>query len=108
MNGLNGTGKMKCINKYDSIFFSTHIKLAESMDPLTKIVLERSIEAIIDAGLSPIDLFGTNTGVFTGSAISESEMFMTNSIKNGSFFMLGNSRTMQANRVSYILNLTGI
>lgn len=78
------------------------------MDPLTRICLERSIEAIIDAGLSPSDLYGTNTAVFTGSAISVTEMYtMDCSQENSGFSMLGRSRTMQANRVSYILNLTG-
>lgn len=33
------------------------------MDPLTRICLERSIEAVIDACLSPSDLYGTNTAV---------------------------------------------
>lgn len=78
------------------------------MDPLTRICLERSIEAIIDAGLSPSDLYGTNTAVFTGSAISVTEMYTLDcSEENSGFSMLGRSRTMQANRVSYILNLTG-
>jgi len=77
------------------------------MDPLTRICLERSIEAIIDAGLSPSDLYGTNTAVFTGSAISVTEMYTMDCSENSAFSMLGRSRTMQANRVSYILNLTG-
>jgi len=76
------------------------------MDVMTKLCLERSIEAIIDAGLSPADLHGTNTGVFMGSAISESDMMAIDSNSKG-FAMLGNSRTMQANRLSFVLNLTG-
>lgn len=77
------------------------------MDVMTKLCLERSIEAIIDAGLSPADLHGTNTGVFMGSAISESDMMAIDGSSKG-FAMLGNSRTMQANRLSFVLNLTGI
>jgi len=77
------------------------------MDAMTRIFLERSIEAIIDAGLSPADLHGTNTAVFSGSTISETEMFTLDSSKTAAFSMLGRSRTMQPNRVSYILNLTG-
>lgn len=78
------------------------------MDVLTRISLERSVEAIIDAGLSPTDLYGTNTAVFMGSAINETEMLIMDASTNSAFSMLGRSRTMQANRVSYILNLTGI
>jgi len=69
--------------------------------------LERSIEAIIDAGLSPADLYGTNTGVFMGCEISETEMKYMDSDKYVSFVMLGTSRTMQANRLSFILDLKG-
>lgn len=78
------------------------------MDVMTRIVLEKSIEAIIDAGLSPADLYGSNTGVFMGSSISETEMHGWNISKTTSFSMLGQSKTMQANRLSYILNLTGM
>lgn len=78
------------------------------MDTLTRLCLERSVEAVIDAGLSPVDLHGSNTAVFMGSAISETEMLAMDSSKSAGFTMLGQSRTMQANRVSYILNLTGI
>lgn len=34
------------------------------MDPLCRLVLERSVEAIFDAGVNPAELEGTNTGVF--------------------------------------------
>lgn len=35
---------------FDNIFFGIHRKMAEHLDGLTKLSLERSIEAIIDAG----------------------------------------------------------
>uniref|UniRef100_A0A2H8TE21 Fatty acid synthase n=1 Tax=Melanaphis sacchari TaxID=742174 RepID=A0A2H8TE21_9HEMI len=107
LGAINGTGKIKNIEKFDSTFFSVHPKLCQVMDDLTKLSLERSIEAIIDAGLSPSDLYGTNTGVFMGSYISEAEMAILACLKSTSFSMLGHSRTMQANRLSFILNLTG-
>lgn len=108
LGAIAGTGKLKNVDKFDATFFSAHPKLAEAMDAMTRIFIERSIEAIFDAGLSPADLRGTNTAVFSGSAISETEMFTLDSSKTAAFSMLGRSRTMQANRVSYILNLTGI
>ena len=107
LGALSGTGKIKNIDTFDSTFFRAHPKLAQVMDTMTKICLERSIEAIIDAGLSPADLHGTNTGVFLGSAISEMEFKALNSDSFLGFVMLGNSKPMQANRLSFILNLTG-
>ncbi|KAF0755952.1 fatty acid synthase-like isoform X1 [Aphis craccivora] len=107
LGAINGTGKIKNIDKFDATFFSVHPKLCNVMDLLTKTLLERSIESIIDAGLSPSDLHGTNTAVFMGSAISETEMACMDASSSLSFSMLGRSRTMQANRLSFILNLNG-
>lgn len=107
LGAINGTGKLKSVEKFDATFFSAHPKLAQNMDPMTRNCLERSIEAIIDAGLSPSDLYGSNTAVFTGSAISVAEMCAMDCSQNSAFTMLGASKTMQSNRVSYILNLSG-
>lgn len=43
------------------------------MDPLGRMLLEHAYEAIIDAGVNPRELRGTNTGVFIGTCYSESE-----------------------------------
>lgn len=43
------------------------------MDPQSRIVLEHTYEAIIDAGLNPNDLRGTKTGVFVGVCQCETE-----------------------------------
>lgn len=105
---MSGTGKLKNTDRFDATFFSIHSKLAVVMDDLTRQFLETSIEAIIDAGLNPSDLSGTNTSVFAGSALSETEMLIWDPDQLNPFSMLGRSRTMQANRLSYFLNLTGI
>lgn len=38
-----------------------------------RLLIERAYEAIIDAGYHPRDLEGTNTGVYIGSCVSETE-----------------------------------
>lgn len=106
-NQINGVGKLLPLDKFDATFFSVHPKLASVMDPLTRLGLERSVEAIVDAGLNPSDLNGMNTPVFMSSSISESEVLCTSELCNNEFLMLAYSRAMQANRISYILNLTG-
>lgn len=80
------------------------------MEPMTRLITERSVEAIMDAGLNLSDVSGSNIGVFVGSAIGETEIFMLNTIskKKGTYTLLGQSRTMIANRISNALNLTGI
>lgn len=60
-----------------------------------------------DLGISPSDLSGTNTAVFMSSCISESELFGVVDDQEKGFSLLGNNRAMQANRLSYTLNLNG-
>lgn len=58
-------------------------------------------------GINPIDLSGSNTAVFMSSCISESEFFEVFDIQERGFGLLGHNRAMQANRLSYTLNLNG-
>lgn len=43
------------------------------MDPNRRIQFEAAIEAILDAGVNPVELEGTNTGVFLVSGASETQ-----------------------------------
>jgi len=45
-----GVGKIKTPGKFDNVFFGIHRKMSESLDALTRLGLERSVEAIVDAG----------------------------------------------------------
>ncbi|CAH1394186.1 unnamed protein product [Nezara viridula] len=44
------TGKLKEVEKFDASAFGVHFNQAESMDPMNRILLEKSYEAIIDSG----------------------------------------------------------
>jgi fatty acid synthase len=44
------TGKVPNINKFDASFFGVHYKQAQTMDPQCRTLLERTYEAIVDAG----------------------------------------------------------
>lgn len=46
----SGVGKVKSIDRFDNVFFNMHGKLCESSETVIKLNLERSVEAIIDAG----------------------------------------------------------
>lgn len=47
-------GKLKSVNKFDAGFFGITNEHAEYMDPLCRILLEKTYEAISDAGLKTI------------------------------------------------------
>ena len=68
-----GGGKLSDLSKFDAIFFGIHYKQADTLDPMCRMLLEHTYEAIVDAGLNPRQLKGTNTGVVIGSSIGESE-----------------------------------
>mgnify|MGYP004571690281 CR=1 FL=1 len=68
-----GGGKLCDLSKFDAIFFGVHFKQAHTLDPMCRMLLEHAYEAIVDAGLNPRQLRGTNTGVVIGCSISESE-----------------------------------
>ena len=66
-SGIMGrSGKLKEIDKFDSVFFSTFGLLADAMDPQARILLETTYEAICDAGINPQTLRGSRTGVYVG------------------------------------------
>jgi fatty acid synthase len=44
------TGKLYNIDKFDASFFSVHYKQAECMDPQARMLLEKTYEAVVDAG----------------------------------------------------------
>ncbi|VVC29215.1 Hypothetical protein CINCED_3A015604 [Cinara cedri] len=103
----SGVGKVKNINKFDNVFFNMHRKLCKSSETVIRVNLERSVEAIIDAGLNPGDLYNTNTAVFACSSGGETDSIaMFDETKSG-MTILGHNKAMQANRLSYVLNLNG-
>lgn len=60
------------------------------MDACIRIFLEKTTEAVFDAGLHLEDMENTRTGVYVGSCVSESEIFMSRKPKpEKSFFWTG-------------------
>ena len=45
-------------------------------DPQTRLLLEKTTEAILDAAFNPADLEGTRTGVFIAASTMESEILV--------------------------------
>lgn len=47
------SGKLNQIDRFDAAFFGVHYNQAHSMDPMSRIILEKSYEAIVDSGNTP-------------------------------------------------------
>ncbi|KAM8947762.1 fatty acid synthase isoform 2-T2 [Pelodytes ibericus] len=101
-------GKLKEINKFDASFFGVHPKQAHTMDPQLRLLLEVCYEAVVDGGINPSDLRGTNTGVWVGVSGSEAgEAFSRDPEELLGYSMTGCQRAMFANRISYFFDLKG-
>lgn len=66
-------GTLNNLDSLDSLFFGIHGKMEDCMDPMLKLLIETTYEAITDAGINPKNFRGSKTAVFTGSMTSESE-----------------------------------
>ncbi|NXI15750.1 FAS synthase, partial [Irena cyanogastra] len=101
-------GKLKDISKFDASFFGVHPKQANTMDPQLRLLLEVSYEAILDGGINPGTLRGTDTGVWVGASGSEAaEAFSQDPEELLGYSMTGCQRAMLANRISYFYDLKG-
>lgn len=70
------SGKIPNITKFDPGFFGIHEKEANIMDPMCRLVLERVVEAIYDAGVHPSELEGTRTGVFLSTTNTDCQRML--------------------------------
>lgn len=66
-------GVLKQIHKFDNNFFGIHSKQTKVMDPQGRILVECAYEAVVDAGVNPQAIRGSNIGVFVANSFSEAE-----------------------------------
>ncbi|XP_064584818.1 fatty acid synthase [Zonotrichia leucophrys gambelii] len=101
-------GKLKDLSKFDASFFGVHPKQANTMDPQLRLLLEVSYEAILDGGINPGTLRGTDAGVWVGCSGSEAgEAFSQDPEELLGYSMTGCQRAMLANRISYFFDFKG-
>jgi len=72
-------GRMGTINnveKFDADFFQLSSVQAHTLSPEIRLLLERSYEAVIDAGVNPKQLRGKNTAVIIATSNIETQQKM--------------------------------
>ncbi|HWH96148.1 MAG TPA: SDR family NAD(P)-dependent oxidoreductase, partial [Baekduia sp.] len=91
---------------FDAAHFGISPREALAMDPQQRLLLECSWEALEDAGIDPLGLHGSGTGVFVGAF--DSNYGTGNNVPElEGYRMLGVTTSAGAGRVSYVLGLEG-
>ncbi|XP_050502323.1 fatty acid synthase-like [Diabrotica virgifera virgifera] len=103
------SGTLPVINKYDAGFFGIHRQQGESQDSIGRMLLEKTVEAIFDAGMNLEDFEGTNTGVYVGTCFNETEksILVDHIGPSPRWGFTGCIRSAVAQRISYFLKLKG-
>jgi phthiocerol/phenolphthiocerol synthesis type-I polyketide synthase C len=96
------------IESFDYAFFGISRKEAEYMDPQQRLLLELAWEALEDAQIRPSSLAGSATGVYIGSSSLDGSMARADDpCVIGPYSMIGNTLSLLANRISYLLDIRG-
>jgi acyl transferase domain-containing protein/acyl carrier protein len=96
------------VDRFDPLFFGISPREACEMDPQQRLMLELCWEALEDAGIPPKSLGGTRTGVFAGVIGHDyAELHRLAGAIITSHTGPGNTLSIVANRVSYLLGLRG-
>ncbi len=96
-------------DRFDARFFGVSPKESLAMDPQQRLLLEGAWEAVEDAGLDPVSLKGSQTGVFAGLGSSSYAMGMGRSAPSdvALYGLTGALGSVASGRIAYAFGLEG-
>ncbi|MBG1258280.1 type I polyketide synthase [Nostoc commune] len=103
-------GFLTQVDGFNPEFFGISAREAASIDPQQRLLLEVGWEALENATLASEHLYNSSTGVFIGIYLNDYSKVMSSvgdSTQIDAFSAIGNSLSVAAGRLSYILGLKG-
>ncbi|MEU4087789.1 type I polyketide synthase [Streptomyces aureus] len=92
---------------FDAEFFGISPREAKAMDPQQRHLLETTWEALEHAGLDPMSLRGTRTGVFVGTFGGSYASLLDRREDSRGFVMTGTTPSVMSGRTAYVLGTEG-
>ena len=94
------------IDRFDAAFFRIRPIEARMMDPQQRMLLETTWQALEDAGIDPVSLKGSRTGVYAGiGGSSEYRRVIAAAGRGDSYF--GTTSSVAVGRIAFTLGLAG-
>ncbi|MEV4753071.1 type I polyketide synthase [Streptosporangium sp. NPDC049248] len=93
---------------FDAGFFGISPREAMATDPQQRLLLETTWEAVERAGIDPVSLKGSHTGVFVGTNGQDyMNLLMSNQVDTQGYGVTGLAASVLSGRLSYTLGLEG-
>ncbi|WP_406281199.1 type I polyketide synthase [Nocardia sp. NBC_00881] len=90
---------------FDAGFFGIGPQEASAMEPQQRQLLEASWEALEDAGIDPVSLRGSDTGVFVGACYSTYYTRVAGELEN--YRLTGSQCSVTSGRLAYVFGVQG-